>query len=148
MQPISITELQEFYPLTNSLTQDKINIITNTVKNTIFLQMFGLSISTKIFDGTISNNETVNFFGFRKFVSLCVACQLIEDSFIHTNAGLKIINQQNWSSPKVNEKSNALNKISQTVEQQLVEAKKILTELGFISEDKFKSFGTFEIKRI
>lgn len=148
MQAISITELQEYYPLTNSLTQEKINILTNSVKNTIFLQMFGLSISNKIFDGSILNNETDNFIGFRKFVALCVACQLVEDSFIHTNAGLKVINQQNWGSPKVNEKSNALNKISQTVENQLVEAKKILTNLGFTSEDNFKSFGTFEIKRV
>ena len=145
---ILISELKEFYPVTDSLSQDKIDTQMGFVKNNTFLQMFGLSISNKIFDGNIADSANADFIGFRKFVALCIVGNLIEDSFVHTNAGLKIISQPGWSSPKTNEKSNPLNKITNTIEMQFVEAKKILISLGEISENKFKGYGTFNIEKI
>lgn len=145
---ISLLEVQEFYPLTDSLSQAKINLIAKSVKNNTFLQMFGLSISNKIFDETIADSKNNNFIGFRKFIALCIVSQLVEDSFVHTNAGLKMINQQNWNSPKVNEKTNPLNKINATIENQFIEAKKVLILLGEISENKYKSYGTIKIEKI
>lgn len=141
---ILISELKEFYTVTDSLSQDKINTQMGFVKNNTFLQMFGLAISTKIFEGTIADSASVDFIGFRKFVALCIVGQLVEDAWIHTNAGLKIVNQPGWT----NSKNTPLNKISNTIENQFVEAKKILIELGEIPNNKFRSSATFNIEKI
>ena len=55
---ILISELKEFYPVTDSLSQDKIDTQMGFVKNNTFLQMFGLSISNKIFQ----HNENKGFY--------------------------------------------------------------------------------------
>ena len=145
---ITVAEIKEFYPVTDSLTQNKINELMNFVKMNTFLSMFGLEISTKISSGTIPNSDSVSFVGFRKFVSLCIVGQLIEDTFLHTNAGLKVINQPNWTSPRVAEKNNTLMRINATIDNQFIEAKTILTALGFISENKFVPYSSFNISKI
>jgi len=145
---ILLSELKEFYPVTDSLSQDKINTQMNFVKNTTFLEMFGLSISKEIFAGTIPNSDSADFIGFRKFVALCIVGLMLEDTFTHTNAGLKIINQQNWNSPKVTEKNNTLSKINSTIENQFQEAKKILLSLEKISNNKYSGFSAFKITKI
>lgn len=145
---ISISEIKEFYPVTDSLTQNRINELMSFVKMNTFLSMFGLEISTNIFAGIIVNSESASFVGFRKLVSLCIVGQLIEDTFTHTNAGLKIINQQNWQSPKVSEKNNTLMKINNAIENQFQEAKLILTTLGYIPENKYAGYSSFQIDKI
>ena len=148
IETILISELKEFYPITDSVSQGKIDTQMGFVKNVTFLQMFGLAISTKIFSGDIDDSASADFIGFRKFVALCIVGNLIEDSFVHTNAGLKIVSQNGWQSPKTNEKSNPLNKISNTIENQFVEAKKILMLLEEIPKNKYVGYGTFEVKII
>ena len=148
IETILISELKEFYPITDSVSQGKIDTQMGFVKNNTFLQMFGLAISTKIFSGDIDDSASADFIGFRKFVALCIVGNLIEDSFVHTNAGLKIVSQNGWQSPKTNEKSNPLNKISNTIENQFVEAKKILMLLEEIPKNKYVGYGTFNIERI
>ena len=148
IENLTLSELKEFYPVTDSLTQNKIDELTNFIRTNTFLSMFGLEISTKIFSGDIPNSENTSFIGFRKFVSLCIVGQLIEDTFIHTNAGLKVINQPNWTSPRVAEKNNTLMKVNNAIEGQFVEAKKILVSLGFISENKYVGYSAFNIERI
>jgi hypothetical protein len=148
MTDITLSEVQEYYPLTDSLSQGKINLVAKSVKNNTFLQMFGLSISNRIFDGTIPNSDDENFIGFRKFIALCIVGQLVEDSFIHTNAGLKMVSNTNWTTPKVNEKTNPLNKINTTIESQFIEAKRVLCDLGEISKNKYAGYASFKIEKI
>jgi len=143
-----INEIKEFYPVTDSLTQVKIDDLTNFVKNNIYVQMFGLAISNEIFNQIITDNATVNFIGFKKFTALCVANELIKNNYVHTNAGLKIVNQQNWQTPRLNEKVSVLNDLSATIENQFVEAKKILVLLNKITNNKFQSYGSFKITAI
>lgn len=145
---ILISELKEFYPVTDSLSQDKINTQMNFVKNNTFLEMFGLKISKEIFAGTIANLENDNFLGFRKFISLCIVGALVEDTYIHTNAGLKAINQQNWNSPRVSEKNSTLSKINASIENQFVEAKKVLVTLGKIPNNKYSGYSAIKITKI
>ena len=148
MIDLTIAEIKEYYPVTDSLTQAKINDLTKFVKNNIFIQMFGLAISKEIFDLTILDSASVNFIGFRKFLSLCVANELIKNSYIHTNAGLKIVNQQNWQTPTMQQKVAPLNDLSATIENQFLEAKKILVILGKISNNEYQSYGSFKIIKI
>jgi hypothetical protein len=146
---ILLSELKEFYPVTDSLSQDKINTQMNFVKNTTFLQMFGLAISKEIFAGTIPVTETADFLGFRKFAALCIVGLLLEDTYTHTNAGLKIINQQNWNSPKLSEKNiTTVYKINSTIENQFIEAKKILVSLGKIPDNKYSGYSAIKITKI
>ena len=145
---ISLSEIKEFYPITDSLTQDKINTLTSFVKSNTFLQMFGLALADKIFSGEILDNGTPDFIGFRKFVCLCIANQLIKDTFVHTNAGLKIVNQQNWQSPKINEKIILVNELQATVENQFLAAKKILIELNYIPKNTYAGYSSIKIDRV
>lgn len=145
---ILLSELKDFYPVTDSISQDKINAQMMFVKNNTFIQMFGLKIASKIFNEIIPNSENENFVGFRKFIALCIVNQLIEDAFTHTNVGLKIVNLPNWQTPKTSEKTNTLNKITNTIENQFVEAKKILIDLGEIPNNNFRGYGTFNVVRI
>lgn len=145
---ITVQDLQEFYPITDSLSQEKINALTNFVKNNTFLAMFGLSISKKIFDGTIPDSANDDFMGFKKLVALCIAAQQVEEVFIHTNAGLKIVGQPQWSTPKVSEKNLTLLKINATVENQFIEAKKILLSEGLKPENKYAPYSSFKVTRV
>lgn len=148
IENITLAEIKKFYPVTDSLSQQKINDLANFVKFNTFVQMFGLSISTKIFEGTIEDSDSENFIGFRAFVALCIAGQLIEETYIHTNAGLKMIGGTNWNSPKVSEKNNTLVKLGNTIENQFVEAKKILQADGFISANTYAGYSSFRIDKI
>lgn len=145
---ITVQELQEFYPVTDSLSQEKINTLTNFVKNNTFLAMFGLAITTKIFDGTIEDSASDDFIGFRKLTALCVVAQQVEEVFIHTNAGLKIIGQPQWSTPKVSEKNLTLLKINNTVENQFIEAKKILIAEGLKPDNKYTPYSSFKVTQV
>lgn len=145
---ITLTDLKAFYPITDSISQQKIDDLTTFVKFNIFIQMFGLKNTTDIFSGNISDSANDSFLGFKKFVALCIVGQLIEDTFMHTNAGLKIVGQPNWASPKLTEKNNTLVKINNTIENQFVAAKKVLTDLGKISENKYSGYSSFRIDKI
>jgi len=148
IENITVDELKEFYPVTDSLSQEKINSLMGTVKNTTFIQMFGLAISKEIFSGTIVNSDSNDFLGFRKFVALCVVGQMLKNTYIHTNAGLKAINQQNWSSPKISEKHIDIMDINSTIENQFVEAKKILVSLGKISNNEYSGYSAIKITKV
>jgi hypothetical protein len=145
---ILVTELQEFYPVTDSLSQNKIDSAMKHVKNVTFLEMFGRAISTKIFDGTVADSIGEDFLGFRGFVALCIAAQFCEETYIHTNAGLKAINQPNWSSPTAMTKNTTLIKLNNAIESQLVEAKKILKLLSETPTDTHEPYSSFQIDRI
>lgn len=145
---LTVNDLQEFYPVTDSLTQHKIGQLTSMVKTVTFMSMFGLELSNKIFAGEIADSASDNFIGFKKLVALCIVGQLIEDTFIHTNAGLKVVNQPSWSSPRVAEKNTQLMKINNTIEAQFTEAKKILAEAGALTANTYSGFSAFNIRKV
>lgn len=145
---ILVEEVQAFYPVTDSLAQKKIDESMNFVKNITFLQMFGFEISAKIFAGTIADSADVNFMGFRKFVALCIAGQFCEETFIHTNAGLKAINQPNWSSPTAAAKNTTLMKLNNAIEVQFIEAKKVLSTLSETPANNHEAYSSFQIDKI
>ena len=149
MDILLLSDIKEFYPVTDSLSQQKINDWTNFVKNTTFLEMFGLAISNKIFAGTIEDSANDNFVGFRKFTALCVTGLLLEDSFIHTNAGLKMVGQfRSWTEPKMQDKNNPLMKINNTIENQFIEAKKVLAIIDEKPLNKYAGYSAFKIEKI
>lgn len=145
---ITLAEIQEYYPVTDSLAQAKINMYMNYVKNITFLAMFGNFISAQIFDGTIEDSASNDFIGFRKFVAMCIADRIDEEVHTHTNAGLKTINQPNWSTPKTSEKTQDLMDLRNAVENQFFEAKKILKTLDQTPENDYQANSSFQIDRI
>lgn len=148
IENITLADLKAFYPVTDSIGQARINELATYVKFNTFIQMFGLKNTTDIFAGTIADSANDSFLGFKKFVALCIVGQLVEDTFVHTNAGLKIVGQPNWTSPRVNEKNNTLVKINNTIENQFVEAKKVLMALGHIPENKYSGYSSFRIDKV
>jgi hypothetical protein len=145
---ILVSELKVFYPVTDSLSQAKIDEFVNNVRNVIFMQMFGYAIANKIFAGTIEDSATDNFMGFRKFTALCTATQFAEETFIHTNAGLKIINQPNWGSPTAQTKNTTLMKLNNAIEVQFLEAKSILKAGDETPANDYVPYSSFEIEKI
>jgi len=145
---ISLTEIQEYYPITESLSQLKIDAVMKHVKNVTFLEMFGFELSTKIFDGTIADSASDAFMGFRKFVAMCIARQQVEETYVHTNAGLKAINQPNWSSPTAMTKNTTLLQLNNAVEAQFIEAKKVLNTLDEKPANTYEPYSAFQIDRI
>lgn len=145
---ILVSEIQGFYPVTDSLSQKKIDESMNFVKNVTFLQMFGFEISAKIFAGAIEDSAGVSFMGFRKFVAMCIAGQFCEETFIHTNAGLKAINQPNWSSPTASAKNTTIMKLNNAIEVQFIEAKKVLNTLAETPANTYEAYSSFQIDKI
>lgn len=148
IENITAAEIKKFYPVTNSLSQDKIDTFMTFVQNIIFMQMFGTDITTRIFAGAIADQTTVNFIGFRALVSMCIAGQLCEETYIHTNAGLKAINQPNWASPTAATKNTTLIKLNNAIEVQFVEAKKILRTATETPSNVYDPYSSFQIHKI
>jgi len=148
IENITVAELQQFCSVSDSLSQHKINETMNNVKNITFLEMFGNAISTKIFDGTIADSANAAFIGFRKFVCLCMAGNFCEETYIHTNAGLKAINQPNWSSPTAMTKNTTLIKINNVIEAQFREAKKILRDSQEDPSNDYAPYSSFQIDKV
>lgn len=123
---ITLAEVKEFYPVTDSLLQAKIDTVMLHVKNVIFLQMFGYAITNKIFTGDIVDSAAEEFMGFRKFVALNIAAYFAGEVFTHTNAGLKAINQPNWQTATKLDKNTTVMPLSDAVTAQFIEAQKIL----------------------
>lgn len=145
---ILVTEIQEYYAVTDSLSQHKIDEAMKHVKNVIFLEMFGFKVSTDIFAGTIADSAGDNFMGFRKFVALCIAAHFAREVYIHTNAGVKAINQANWSTPTLADKNSMLMPLSDAVTAQFIEAKKILCDQDVKTTDDYTPYSSFEIQKI
>lgn len=145
---ILLAEIQEYYPVSESLSQSKIDAVMKHVKNVTFLEMFGFDLSTRIFSGEIEDSASSEFMGFRKFVALCIARQQVEETYVHTTAGLKAINQPNWSSPTAQTKNTTLMQLNNAVEAQFVEAKKVLRTDGETPANTYAPYSSFEIHKI
>lgn len=148
IENIQVAELKKFYPVTDSLAQQKINEFVDLVQNVIFLQMFGYEITNKIFSGDIADSADVEFMGFRKFTALCTATQFAEEVYIHTNAGLKAINQPNWTSTSVQTKNPTLLKLYNAIEAQFIVAKEILKTADETPANNYSQYSSFDIERI
>lgn len=148
---ISVGEIKKYFPVTSSLSQTKIDENMEYVKNITFMEMFGVDISERIFSGDIAEPDLTThkgFIGFRKFVALCIAANLAEEAHIHTNAGLKLINQPNWSSPKPQDKVTTLVKLNNAIEKQFQEAKKILSAEDEKPDNDYDGYSSFNFERI
>lgn len=148
IENITLVEIQEYYPVTESLSRLKIDAVMKHVKNVTFLEMFGFDLSTRIFSGAVEDSASDQFMGFRKFVAMCIARQQVEETYIHTNAGLKAINQPNWSSPTAMTKNTTLTQLNNAVEAQFVEAKKILKADNETPANNYAPYSSFEIHKI
>lgn len=148
IENITLAEIQEYYPVSESLSQLKIDTVMQHIKNVTFLEMFGFEISTKIFDGTIADSASAAFMGFRKFVAMCIARQQVEGTYVHTTAGLKAINQPNWSSPTAATKNTTLMQLNNAVEAQFIEAKKVLKLLDKTPTNDYDPYSSFQIDKI
>jgi len=148
IEHILLAEIKEFYPVTDSLSQDRIDTVMKHIKNVTFLQMFGFSISAQIFAGAIADLANVDFMGFKRFIALCIAGHFCEETYIHTNAGLKAINQPNWGSPTAATKNTTLLKINNAIEAQFLEAKKVLKVLEQTPANNFEAYSSFQIDKI
>ena len=118
------------------------------VQNVIFMQMFGMDIATRIFSGAIADQAGVNFIGFRLFVAMCIAGQFCEETYVHTNAGLKAINQPNWSSPMAQAKNTTLIKLNNAIEIQFIQAKKLLQTASETPANSYAPYSSFQIDKI
>lgn len=145
---IVLAEVKEFYPVTDSLAQEKIDAVMLHVKNVIFLQMFGFSITAKIFSGDIADSAADEFMGFRKFVALNIAAYFAGEVFTHTNAGLKAINQPNWQTATKQASSTTVMPLSDAVSAQFIEAQKILQALDQEPVNNYVPYSGIEIHRI
>lgn len=145
---IAVSEIKKFYPVTSSLSQQKIDDFMTFVQNIIFMQMFGTDITTRIFAGTIADQVGVDFIGFRALTAMCIAGQLCEETFIHTNAGLKAINQPNWTSPTASTKNTTLIKLNNAIELQFIEAKKLLNAASETPSNTYDPYSSFQIDKI
>jgi hypothetical protein len=148
IENITLAEIQEYYPVSESLSQLKIDAVMQHIKNVTFLEMFGFEISTKIFDGAIADSASAAFMGFRKFVAMCIARQQVEETYVHTTAGLKAINQPNWSSPTAATKNTTLMQLNNAVEAQFIEAKKVLKLLDKTPTNDYDPYSSFQIDKI
>lgn len=148
IENITVAEIKKFYPVTSSLSQAKIDESMTLVRNIIFMQMFGADISTRIFSGAITDQQTADFIGFRALVAMCIAGQLCEETYIHTNAGLKAINQPNWSSPTAQTKNTTLLKLNNAIEMQFSEAKKLLRAATETPANTYEAYSSFQIDKI
>lgn len=148
IENITLVEIQAYYPVSESLSQAKIDAVMQHVKNVTFLEMFGFEISTKVFDGTIADSASAAFMGFRKFVAMCIARQQVEETYVHTTAGLKAINQPNWSSPTAATKNTTLMQLNNAVEAQFIEAKKVLKLLDQTPANDYDPYSSFQIDKI
>ena len=101
-------QLREFYPVSKSITDAKRDELFNSITNVLFVKMFGYQAAAQIKDGTIANNDSVDFIGFQKFTALCCAYQEIKDPLVSTNFGSKIIDRQGAINPTNNQKSITL----------------------------------------
>lgn len=145
---ITLAEVKEFYPVTDSLNQAKIDDVMRHVKNVIFLEMFGFSITTKIFSGEIEDSADDAFMGFRNFTALNMAAYFANEVFTHTNAGLKAINQPNWSNPTKQEKNTSTMAINDAVTAQFIEAQKVLKLLDEKPANDYAPYSSFQIDKI
>lgn len=126
------------------MTQDQINNLTNNVRNIVFLKMFGLKLTNDIFNDVIQNSESDTFVGFRNFIAMNVVRQQLESVYTHTTAGLKAINQPNWSSPKMQEKQYDITMLSDAITLQLIEANKVLG----IKKNDYEPYSSIKITSI
>lgn len=148
IENIAVAEIKKFYPVTSSLSREKIDEFMTFVQNIIFMQMFGTNITTRIFSGAIADQVSADFIGFRALVSMCIAGQLCEETYIHTNAGLKAINQPNWSSPTAMTKNTTLIKLNNAIEIQFIEAKKLLQTADETPANSYAPYSSFQIDKI
>lgn len=145
---IVLAEIKEFYPVTDSLSQAKIDDVMRHVKNVIFLEMFGFSLTAKIFSGGISDSAGDEFMGFRNFVALNIAAYFANEVYTHTNAGLKSISQPNWSNPTKQDKNTTIMAINDAVTAQFIEAQKVLNELDEKPANNYAPYSSFQIHKI
>lgn len=142
---IVLPEVKEFYPVTDSLSQSKIDDVMRHVKNVIFLQMFGFAITEKIFSGDIADSAADEFMGFRKFVALNIAAYFAGEVFTHTNAGLKAINQSNWQTATKSDSSTTVMPLSDAVTAQFIQAQKILKASEQYPNNNYVPYSGIEI---
>jgi hypothetical protein len=141
---ILITEVQEFYPVTSSMTAVEIQSHTDYVRTNIFVKKFSYKNAELIFDQTIPDSASDVFIGFRKLVCLCIAFRLIENTYKHTNSGLKTINHPSWQSPKTSEKHQETNELNDVMQIHFVEADKVMVALGYVDNKPYN--GNYGIK--
>lgn len=120
-------ELNKFYPVSESIPDDKREQLKNYVENHIFLKMFTYAITSQIMSGDIPDSATDNFMGFQKFLALCCAYEHERDPLTSTNFGSKIINRSNVISPSNEQKRITLQDLEDTISLQLREAYKVLS---------------------
>lgn len=145
---IVLAEVKEYYPVTDSLSQAKIDDAMRHVKNVIFLQMFGFSITAKIFSGDIVDSANDDFMGFRLFVALNIAAYFAGEVYTHTNAGVKAITQPNWQNPTKQERNSSVLPINDAVTAQFIEAQKILQAVDQEPINNYVPYSGIEIHRI
>lgn len=145
---ITLTEVQKYYPVTDSLVQAKIDTVMAHVENVIFLQMFGFSITTKIFSGDIVDSANDKFMGFRLFVALNVAAYFANEVYTHTNAGLKAIAQPNWQNPTKQDRNSSVLPINDAVTAQFIEAQKVLQAVDEEPANNYVPYSGIEIYKI
>jgi hypothetical protein len=144
----TIAQLKDFYPVSASMPTDKIEEFTNSVKNHLFVKMFGFEAANKIIDGSILDSASSIFIGFQKFFNLCVAYQTIKDPLVHTNFGLKSINRGGVSDPTSAQKSGDIVDIETTISTHYREALKIIESTNCINVPTWGGYYSYKISRI
>lgn len=119
-------ELQQFYPISESIDDDKREQLKNYVENHMFLKMFGYEAMTNIMSGDIPDSSSVSFIGFQKFLALCCAYAHERDPLISTNLGARIPVRGNVKNPSNEEKRITLQDIEDTISVHLRQAMKVL----------------------
>lgn len=144
----TISQLKDFYPVSESLPTTKIEEFSNYVKNHLFVRMFGFEAASKIVAGDIADSASASFIGFQKYFALCVAYQTIKDPLVLTNFGAKIISRQGTIDPTNNQKSIVLIDIENTISAHYREALKVVGSTNCENVPTWGGYFSYKISRV
>ena len=144
----TISQIKDFYPVSASLPNEKIEEFSTYVVNHMWVKMFGYEAANKIVDGTIPDSTSSTFLGFQKFYALCVAYQTIKDPLVSTNFGAKIVNRTGVLNPSNNEKSIILIEVEGTISAHYAEALKVINSTNCGNVPTWSGYFSYSIDRL
>lgn len=141
-------QLREFYPVSTSLPEQKIEELFNYVCNILFVDMFGYSATKQIIDGDIPTDESADFIGFQKFVALCCAYQEVRDPLVSTNFGAKIIDRQGSINPSNQQKGITLIPLEKAISTHYKIALRLLNTYSCKDLPEWGGYYSYKITRL
>jgi len=144
----TIAQIKDFYPVSASMPDTKIEEFSTYVVNHMWVKMFGYEAANKILDGTIPDSASTTFLGFQKFYALCVAYQSIKDPLVSTNFGAKVINRTGVLNPSNNDKSITLIEIEGTISTHYKKALSVIKDTNCGNVPTWSGYFSYSVSRL